>query len=221
VESVRTGWTFERAGGVAGLLAAALMLASAAVGSSPDEANATDGRLLEFYGDSGNQYRLYVAALIAVLAGLLFLWFLVVLHDRLSRIDLTGIPSLVFAAGLVFVVLWLVSSAIGTALPASLVYSAELELTDMGSLRVLLILGNHWLAGAAASTAAFVVGGASLVARRHRLYARWLAWAGLVVALLMLPSMAAFAGFTVIGLILWTAAVGVWLARGRSVELTT
>jgi hypothetical protein len=136
VESVRTGWTFERAGGVAGLLAAALMLASAAVGSSPDEANATDGRLLEFYGDSGNQYRLYVAALIAVLAGLLFLWFLVVLHDRLSRIDLTGIPSLVFAAGLVFVVLWLVSSAIGTALPASLVYSAELELTDMGSLRV-------------------------------------------------------------------------------------
>jgi hypothetical protein len=47
------------------------------------------------------------------------------------------------------------------------------------------------------------------------------AWAGLVAALLMLPSMAAFAGFTVIGLIFWTAAVGVWLARGRSVELTT
>jgi hypothetical protein len=65
------------------------------------------------------------------------------------------------------------------------------------------------------------VGGASFVARRHRRYPRWLAWAGLVVALLMLPSMAAFAGFTVIGLILWTAAVGVWLARGRSVELTT
>jgi hypothetical protein len=220
VESVRTGWTFERAGGVAGLLAAALMLASAAVGSSPDEANATDGRLLEFYGDSGNQYRLYVAALIAVLAGLLFLWFLVVLHDRLSRIDLTDSVS---------------RGRCGPRLRRPLAcqqrhrYGASREPRLQRGTRAhrhgkpsrLLILGNHWLAGAAASTAAFVVGGASLVARRHRLYARWLAWAGLVVALLMLPSMAAFAGFTVIGLILWTAAVGVWLARGRSVELTT
>jgi len=49
------------------------------------------------------------------------------------------------------------------------------ELKDMNTLRVLLIVGNHWIPGAAASTAAVVIGNASFIARRHGLYRRWLA----------------------------------------------
>ena len=118
-----------------------------------------------------------------------------------------------FAAGLVFVVLWFMGS-IGAALPLAFEYSEEVEITDIDTLRVLLILGGHWFPGASASTASVVVGGASFVAWRHHPYRRWLAWAGLVIAVLMLPSIVFFAGLTLVGLMVWTASVGVWLARG-------
>lgn len=211
--ATRLGWTFQRCAGLAGVAFSALILLGEILGNAPDEGMAGDEMLVEFYTDSGNQYRLYGAGLIGLFAGLLFLWFLVGLRDRLSRADPSGLPTLVLAAGLVFVVLASVGGAIGTALPASLVYSDVLEITDLDTLRVLLILGNHWLAGAAASTAAIVVGGTSVTALRRRLFPRWCAWAGLAVALLLLPSMALFAGFTLVGLVAWTAAVGVWLAR--------
>ncbi len=116
-DATRTRWTFERGAGVAGLVAALLMFASAALGSTPDEGSATDQRLIDFYADSGNQNRIYLAALLGFAAGLLFLWFLVGLRDRLSRVEVSGLPSLVFAAGLVFVVLWFMGS-IGAALPS-------------------------------------------------------------------------------------------------------
>jgi hypothetical protein len=211
-----THWTFERAAGLAGVAAAILIVVSAALSGAPDEAQATDQRLIDFYADPGNHYRLYAGAIVGLAAMLCLLWFLVGLRDRLERVERSGLPSLVFAAGLVFVVLACLAGAIGTALPAGLVYSQELAVADVDALRVLLILGNHWLSGAAASTAALVVGGASLVALRHRLYSRWLASTGLVIAVLMLPSMVAFAGFTVIGLVIWSFALGIWLARARS-----
>jgi len=209
-------WTFGRGAGVAGIVSAVLMFVSAALGSTPDEGSATDQRLIDFYTDSGNQSRVYLAALLGFAAGLLFLWFLVGLRDRLARVEPSGLPSLVFAAGLVFVVLWFMGS-IGVALPLSLFYGDfTVELKDVSTLRVLLILGNHWLPGAAASTAAVVIGGASFIARRHGLYRRWLAWAGLVLAVLMLPSLAGFLGATLIVLMIWTAGVGIWLARAKT-----
>ena len=206
-------WTFERGSGVAGVVAAALMFTSAALGSTPDEGSATDARLLDFYNDSTNQARLYVAALVGFAAGLLFLWFLVGLRDRLARVETSGLPSLLHAAGLVFVILWFLGS-IGLALPLALLYSDfTIEEDDVDALRVTLILGNHWLPGAAASTAAVVIGVASFIARRHRLYSRWLAWAGLVVSVPMLASIAGFLGLTLIVLMIWSVATGIWLIR--------
>jgi hypothetical protein len=209
-------WTFERGAAFAGLASAILMLASAVLRDAPDEGAATDRRLVDFYSSSGNQYRLFVAALVAVLAGLFFLWFLVALSDRLSVLARSRSSALVLPAGLVFVVLWDLSALIGSALPVSFIYSDEFELSHVDTARVILILGNHWLSGAAASTAAFVVGAASLIALRHRLFARPLAWAGLVTAVILLLSIVAFAGITLLGLIVWTAGVSVWLLRGTS-----
>lgn len=86
------------------------MLASAVLRDAPDEAAATDRRLVDFYTSSGNQYRLYVAALAAVLAGLFFLWFLVALSDRLSELARSRSSALVLPAVLS-------SSFSGTSLP--------------------------------------------------------------------------------------------------------
>lgn len=48
------------------------------------------------------------------------------------------------------------------------------------------------------------------------MFARALASAGLVIAVILLLSMVAFVGITLLGLIVWTAGVSVWLLRGAS-----
>ncbi len=110
----RVGWTFGRGAGVAGLGSAVLMFASAALSNTPDGGSATDQRLIDFYTDSGNQSRIYLAALLGLLA-----------------------------------------------------------------------------------------------------------WAGLVVAVLMLPSIVFFAGLTLVGLMVWTAGRGHLARQGPATELTT
>ncbi len=47
----------------------------------------SDQRLLDFYNEAGNQYRIYAAAVIAVAAGMLFLCFLVGLRETLLAAD--------------------------------------------------------------------------------------------------------------------------------------
>ena len=207
-------WTFERGGGAAGLAATLLMVVSTALTSVPDEGKSSDQQLADFYSDSGTQLRVWAGALVGIVAALLFLWFFVALRDRLARVEPSGLPTLVLGAGLVFVVFALLAGMVGTALPAGLVYSEELELTDFDALRVVLILGNHYLSGAAATIAAVVVFSSSFLARRHHLYARWLAWAGMVVAVLMVPGLL-FAGFLLVGFMVWAALTGVWLVRGE------
>ena len=86
-EEAPARWAFERGAGLAGLASATLMFVSAALSSTPDEGAASDRRLIDFYTDSGNQTRLFLASVVGFYSGLLFLWFLVGLRDRLSKVE--------------------------------------------------------------------------------------------------------------------------------------
>ena len=123
---------------------------------------------------------------------------------------------LALAASVIVVAVSVVAQAIGAAIPAALLYDDEFTLRDTDLARLVLVLGNHWLAGAAASVAALVV--AALVAgRASRLFPRWLVWGGFVVAVVLLLSMAAFAGITFVALAVWTVIVSVRLLRAPRV----
>ncbi len=210
--------TSARWAGLAGIAFIALTVAAEAIASKPNEATTNDERLLAFYNESGNQYRLYAAALIAVAAGMLFLWFLVGLRERLLAAEAvsTAATTLAFAAGVVFVAVWVVGYAVGAAIPATLIYDDNFELRNAASARPVLVLGNHWLSGAAASVSALVVAASSVAARRAALFPSWLVWAGYVIAAILLISMAAFAGITVLALGIWTVVVSVRLLRSQA-----
>jgi hypothetical protein len=204
-----------RLGGVAGLIYVAAVVVGSLVAGGPDEGPASDATLLAYYSDSGNQWRAFAGALVIGVAAIAFLWYLLVLCERLAPAGAPWPPlvRLAFASGVAFLVVDEIGAAIGAAIPAAAIYSSELsDVHDAESTRVLLILGHHWLAGLAGVLAAPLVAAASLQARARGLMPRWLVWVGLVLAVLLLLSQLAFTGIP-IGL--WIIATALWLLLGR------
>lgn len=175
-------------------------------------------RLLEFYNSSSNQYRIYVAAFIAVIAGMLFLWFVVGVRETFLAAQAQGAAAatVAFAAGVIFVSVWIVHHAIGAAIPATLVYDDNFELRNADVVRLILVIGNHWLSGAAASVAALVVAASSVAGRAATLFPSWLVWGGFVIATILFISMPALAGITILALALWTVIVSVRMVRAAA-----
>jgi hypothetical protein len=201
----------SRLGGVAGIAYVAAVVVGSLVAGGPDEGPASNAKLLDYYSDSGNQWRAFVGALVVGVAAIAFLWYLLVLCERLTPAGAPWPPlvRLAFASGVAFLVVDEVGAAIGAAIPAAAIYSSELsDFHDAEFMRVLLILGHHWLAGLASVLAAPLVAAASLQARARALMPRWLVWAGLVMAVLLLFSQLAFTGIP-IGL--WIIATALWL----------
>jgi hypothetical protein len=194
---------------VAGLVFVGLLIVAIAVGTAP-EAEKSDATILDYYGDSGNQVKQIVVALVMTIGLTAFLAFVTGL--RLVLVE-AGAPApladLALVGGLAFALLALVGISIGTAVPATFVFSDTFEL-DADTARVLLTIGNIWLLSFAGATGSLLVGAASLASRRAELLPPWLEWTGLIAAPLMLLSLPLF-GLAAIAMVVWVLAVSLVL----------
>ncbi|CAN5208893.1 hypothetical protein BH09ACT13_BH09ACT13_02730 [soil metagenome] len=201
-----------------GLAFVGLLIAAVPVGRAP-EAHKSDATILAYYTDSGNQTKQIVTALLAAIALVAFLVFLTWVRLLRGEADApTPLPDLAFAGGLAFAVVALVGFAVGTAVPATFVFSDTFEL-DPDTARVILTTGNIWLLSFAGAVGSLLVGAVSFASRRTHLLPKWLEWAGLIAAPLMLLSLPAFA-LSTIALMAWVLAVSiVLLLRTRPVNV--
>lgn len=206
--------THPRLLGATGLLFVAIgvvSVPSAFWAGAPDEGDVSAQELLRYYNDSGNQSKLMIAGVLALLAGVLFLVYVAMLRDVLGESGWLG--TLATGSGFGFAVLWIASDAVATAVPAASAYSDAFGPKDADAALALLVLGNHWLISFAATAAAPLVAAASAIAQREALLPRWIAWVGYVVAVLLLLAAPSF-GITIIGLFLWLLLTSLyWLVR--------
>lgn len=187
----------------------ALLIVALALGAAP-EAEKSDTTILDYYEDSGNQAKQIAVALIMTIALTAFLAFVTGLRLVLGEAGAPApLPDLAFVGGLAFALIALVGIAIGTAVPATFVFSDTFEL-DPDTARVVLTIGNIWLLSFAGATGSLLVGAASLASRRARLLPAWLVWAGLIASPLILLSLPLF-GLAAIAVVVWVLAVSVVL----------
>jgi len=209
-----------RWGGACGIAYVVLVIAGHVVAGAPGEAGASDKELLDFYNDSANQWRVWAGTLLIGIGAPAFICYLVVLCGRLTT-EGAWPPAvwIAFASGIAFLVVDELGAAIGGAVAAAFVYSGELSrIADAETVRVLLVLGNHWLSGLASVMAAPLVVAVSLEARRRALMPSWLAWAGLVLGSLLLLSQLAFIGIPILA---WVLATAVWLLLSPRLDAAT
>jgi hypothetical protein len=194
---------------VAGLIFVGLLIVAIAIGTAP-EAEKSDAAILDYYEDSGNQAKQIVAALLMTIGLTSFLVFATGLRLLLVEAGAPPpFPDLAFAGGLAFTILALAGIAVGTAVPATFVFSDTFKLAP-DTARIVLTTGNIWLLSFAGAVGSLLVGATSLASRRAKLLPAWLEWAGLIAAPLMLLSLPLF-GIAAIAVAAWVTAFSVVL----------
>lgn len=177
----------------------------------PEGADSDQG-VLGAFADSSNRTGLIVGAYLLAAAGMSFLWFLASVRDALNRYDeASRISTFVLAGGLVYVVMLFVAGASFAVLPLAVaVDEISVAQIDPGVARMLVNFGFVALLVYGLISAAAMVLATSLAALRTPFLPRWLAWAGLPLAALLLLGPTYMPQLLVP---IWTIAVGIALAR--------
>jgi hypothetical protein len=217
-----TGSLARRAGGrigaVAGLAFALCLFAGVAMLETPR--HATDQELVAWWTDGGNRTAAVVSMYLFVLAGLSFLVFLVELRSRLLPAEGgTGeLTALAVAAGVVFVAMLFVAAVSRGVIG----FAAESPVNDEplpgpDTLRYLPQIGYTITGTGGLLAAALTMAATSWLVLRTAVFGRWLAWVGIVAALVVVGASAALSGVLAIpALLVWALATSVALWRGAS-----
>jgi hypothetical protein len=173
----------------------------------------TDQSVLRAYAESGNRTGLIVGVYLLAAAGLSFLWFLGSLRDAVRRHEesTSRLSTLVLAGGLVYVVMLFGAGASFGVLPLAVaVDEISVAQIDPTLARVLVNFGFVLLLVFGLAAAAAMVLVASIAALRTGVLPRWLAWAGLPLAALLLLGPMYMPQLLVP---IWAVTVGIVLAR--------
>ena len=207
------GVGLARLGGICGLLFVLLMVPAYVVGY-PDAPPPTSGPedVVGYFGSAQGTFVL-ANGVLAVFSTFFFLWFLGALSGlvRNAESDETGFSSAVLAGGTLFIVLSCAGYAAEVLYPATLMRFESFAPSAQPAFTSLVL--SAWLYHFCQAGAAVMVTATSLVALRTGVLPRWVALAGLVVALLtllhfLLPLLGALAG------LLWVAVVSVLMLVG-------
>jgi hypothetical protein len=177
----------ERWAPIAGIVFVVLMVVgSMLVGDVPGP-NAPQHEIVAYLTDSAQQTRNIIGAYLWVVGALTFLVFLIRLRNDLRRAEggTEYLSNLVFGAGAAFAAVWMASASIF----ASVAYAIRLRgapVTDGDLVRVLPPLGRLLLLLGGGFAGILVLLAASAVIFRTGLFARWLAWLGIVAAIVLL-----------------------------------
>lgn len=200
-----------RLGGVCGLLFVLLMVPAYVVGypDAPTPASGVED-VVEYFGASPGSFVL-ANGVITVFSTFFFLWFLAALYGVLRRVEGGEVglfSSAVLAGGMLFVALSCAGYAAEIIHPATTVRFENFAAGPQPAFTSLAL--SAWLYHFCQVGASVMISATSLLALGTGVFPRWLALAGLVVALLtllhfLLPLLGAVAG------LLWVAAVSALL----------
>ena len=200
---------------IAGIASAVSFLVGTAVLNVPTKA--TDGELVSWWSSSSHQLDALISMIAFTLAGLLFLVFLAYLRTRLltSEGGAGTLTTIVFSAGLLFVgMLFIAATARGVISFAIKSPAGEQPLPSVDLLRYLPQISYVVLGVGGLLSAALAMAVTSLLAFRTGVFARWLAWLGLVCAAALVAANAVLLGVGAIpAMLVWTVATSVVLGR--------
>jgi hypothetical protein len=177
----------ERWAPISGIVFVVLMVAGSILVGDVPGADAPEQEIADYLADSDNHTRNIIGAYLWAVGALAFLWFLTRLRSDLRRAEggTGALSNLVFGAGVAFTAVWMVSAA---AL-ASVAYAIELRdapISDPDLVRVLPPMGGLLLLLGGGFAGLLLVLGASVAIFQTGVFPRWLAWLGIVAAIVLL-----------------------------------
>jgi hypothetical protein len=177
----------ERWAPLGGIIFVVLMVVGTMFVADVPDADASRQEIAQYLGDGDDHTRNIVGAYMWVLGGLAFLWFLTRLRSDLRQAEggTGALSNLAFGAGVVFTAVWMVSASAF----AAVAYAAKFgdaPVSNADLVRVLpqmawliLLLGGGFVT-------LFLALLVSVLILQTGVFPRWLAWLGIVVAIVQL-----------------------------------
>ncbi|MCI2418162.1 hypothetical protein MOQ72_12055 [Saccharopolyspora sp. K220] len=201
---------WERAGAISGLAAAVLLLVSLFLNPLPPS---SDEPVLTFFYVAANRATVLLSALLATVAGVVFLWFVGHLRHLLQRAEggAEAFSPVVFGAGVSLATLTMLS-----ALPVTTLVSLSQNVESASQSMVFVLAELHRLSlGAIGLLIALFAATAGAAMVRRELMAPWLGWFGFAVGLIgLVAGVTAFympTGFVMIAALVTGVVFAVWI----------
>ena len=206
----------DRTGAAAGFAFSFLFLIGTAILNIPR--GVSDGKLVSWWSESGNQLTAVASMYLFIAAGLCFLFFLAKLRSRLLTAEGgTGeLTSLAVASGAVFVAMLFVAAASRGVVGFAIKSPGDNEsLPGADTLRYLPQTGYAALGAGGLLAAAVAMATTSWLIVRTAVFGRWLAWVGAAAAILVVIANVALVGMLAIpAMLVWALATSVAMWRG-------
>ena len=204
----------------AGVLAAVTFVVGLLFVSNSPDGSDTDAQVLAWYAHNGkHRPGILIGAFLLAFCGLLFLWFVSGLHQRLRAAEGPGgrLANVALSGALLFVgLLWLGGAALA-AVPAAQAFGGEppLNVADVARIVPNIGFGAILLFGAFGAIALIVA--TSILVARTRILPKWFAWLGFVASVALLFGVLFI---PMVALPIWLLVGSVILFRMPSAEAT-
>lgn len=207
----------SRTGAFAAIIFAVLFVVGLFLQNVPDLSAGT-AKITDFYGKSGNRTTMVIALYVWTVAGLAFLVFVGSLYQRLrlAEPEAGALPVVALAGGVAFVVILFVAAAILAAPAVSMAFGGTPQWgADIAGAFPQLGYTLLFIPGAFAAIVFLVA--SALTGLRTAVLPHWLAWFGLVAAVILLAAIM-FMPFMILPL--WTLGAAVALLRRETAPRT-
>jgi hypothetical protein len=163
-----------------------MVVGSMLVGDVPDP-NAPPQQIADYLADSGNHMRNIIGAYLWMVGALMFLWFLTRLRSDLRRAEggTGALTTLAVGAGVAFAAVWMVSAVEFSAVA----YAVELRNAPVSNpdfVRVLPPMGRLLLLLGGGFTGILLLLATAAAILQTGILPRWLAWLGILAAVVLL-----------------------------------
>ena len=181
--TVRNRLRTPRSAAIAGILFSLLLMASIVLLKLSIASNAADAG--KWLVEGGHRISVTIAVNLIPFAGIAFLWFIGVVRDRLGEREDRFFSTVFLGSGLLFIAMLFASTAVAIGLIASFhaapKKAVDSEIWTLGRNMTFALLNVF----AMRMSAVFMIS-TSAIALRTRVINRWLAYAGLAIALVLL-----------------------------------
>ena len=177
----------ERWSPLGGIVFVLLMVVGTFFVADVPDPDARAQEIADYLADSDNHTRNIIGAYMWVLGGLAFLWFLTGLRSVLRGAEggTGALSNLVFGAGVVFTAVWMASSAAFAAV-AFAIELGDAPVSDPEFVRVLPQMAWLLLLVGGGFAGLLLLLAAAVVILQTGVLPRWLAWLGIVIAIVLL-----------------------------------
>jgi Domain of unknown function (DUF4386) len=208
----------ERWAPLAGIIFVVLMFVGTYFVADVPDPDAAQQQLAGYLADSGNHTRNLIGAYMWVLGALAFLWFATHLRSVLRRAEggVGTLSNLAFGAGVIYSTL-MMASAVAFAAVAYAVAFRDATVSDPDFVKVLPQMAWMILLLGAGFAGLLLVLTASIVSLRTGVLPRWLAWLGIVMAILLLFDVLYV---NIVPLLVWVLAASIVLLMRRGETAT-